>query len=175
MKTKIERFFPVGYKFKTEKNIIILAYIIPVFIFLMEFGSCYYSGYLSLLSYGDGPKTIRPDATMPYYYTMVDNTLKLFAPTILLFLFLIVLHYKYHMEGSKSIYLMKRLPNKNEIHIRCLTVSLAGIATVFLTVFMLIAATYYFYISFTPPQCLPKDILGGLIDNIIYLIISEVK
>ncbi len=173
MKAKIKRFFPVGYNVKAEMKAILLVYFLPLIVFFIEFFSQFCSGYYSLFTYGSDPKTIRPSATMPYYHTMVNHTGKLFAPAVLLFLCIIVLHYRYHYEGSKSIYLMKRLPDKKEIHIRCLTASVAGLVITYLTMLVIIFLTYRFYMAFTPPQCLPEDILGGLKGNIIWLIKSE--
>ena len=37
------------------------------------------------------------------------------------------MHYVYHWKGSRSIYLMRRLPNPWELHRRCLTLPALGI------------------------------------------------
>lgn len=64
-------------------------------------------------------------------------------------------YYTYHYQGSKMMYLMKRLPDKWEVHRRCWTLPLAG--TALLCVWMLVLRMLYFaiYMVCTPSQCLP--------------------
>ena len=66
-----------------------------------------------------------------------------------------VFFYFYHFDGSKMLYLMKRLPNKWELFRRCVTLPSAG--TVILLVWMSLLRILYFavYTLCTPSQCLP--------------------
>ena len=63
--------------------------------------------------------------------------------------------YFYHYDGSKMLYLMKRLPDKGELWRRCVTLPIAG--AVLLVIWMNILRLFYFaiYLIFTPSQCLP--------------------
>lgn len=67
----------------------------------------------------------------------------------------IITNYMYHYQGSKMVYLMKRLPDKWELHRRCLTLPIAEV--VILVVLSLVLRMIYFaiYILCTPSQCLP--------------------
>ena len=69
-----------------------------------------------------------------------------------------VFFYFYHYDGSKMMYLMKRLPDKKELYRRVFTLPIAG--TVILVVWMGILRMLYFtiYVICTPSQCLPLPI-----------------
>lgn len=61
----------------------------------------------------------------------------------------------YHYDGSKMLYLMKRLPDKSELYRRVFTLPIAG--ALLLVVWMGILRMLYYavYILCTPSQCLP--------------------
>lgn len=64
-------------------------------------------------------------------------------------------HYYYHYQGSRMMYLMRRLPNKWEVHIRCLFLPLAGSVLAVLYAVLLKLLFFAIYIFCTPSQCLP--------------------
>lgn len=66
-----------------------------------------------------------------------------------------IYYYLYHYQGSKMMYLMKRLPDKWEVHRRCWTLPIAG--AVLMAAWMMILKMFYYviYILCTPSQCLP--------------------
>ena len=76
------------------------------------------------------------------------------AKTSLCLVLLAAYHYAYHRQGSKSIYLMRRLPSKLELHRRCLTLPIAGILIALLTAFLLLLIYYAVYMNVTPAECL---------------------
>lgn len=70
----------------------------------------------------------------------------------------IIFFYFYYYDGSKMMYLMKRLPDKTEVYRRIVTLPIAGV--VILTIWMGILKMLYFaiYILCTPSQCLPLSV-----------------
>lgn len=64
-------------------------------------------------------------------------------------------HYLYHYQGSKMMYLMRRLPDKWELHQRCLTLPVAGFCITIAWMTILKIIYYTIYILCTPSQCLP--------------------
>ena len=72
----------------------------------------------------------------------------------LVMLGLIVYHYLYYYQGSKSIYLMRRLPDKWEMHRRNVALPLAAIVIGFLTELVVLLLYYGIYVLATPTQCL---------------------
>lgn len=79
-----------------------------------------------------------------------------------LFLFLgaillAVYNYSGFRNGSKSHYLMRRLPDRWEYHRRCLTLPLLTILAGLVLIPVLLGLYYAIYIHFTPEQCLQPD------------------
>ncbi len=63
-------------------------------------------------------------------------------------------HYAYHYQGSKSIYLMRRLKTRSELHLRCITLP-AAIALIFLMASLIMLLLYFaYYMNITPPEAL---------------------
>ena len=76
---------------------------------------------------------------------------------ILLTIPLACYHYAYHYLGSRSIYLMRRLPDGWELWRRCLTVP-ALLAVVFLLTIELLTFLYFLiFLLATPDACLPTE------------------
>jgi uncharacterized membrane protein YqhA len=67
---------------------------------------------------------------------------------------LIVYHYAYHYQGSKSIYLMKRLPNRWEMHRRCITLPLLAALICLIAAIAFLLIYFGIYMVFTPKECL---------------------
>ena len=63
--------------------------------------------------------------------------------------------YNYHSQGSRSIYTMKRLPNRWELWRRVLSLPLWAMAVCGLTALLLTGLYYGIYLLFTPQGCLP--------------------
>jgi len=66
-----------------------------------------------------------------------------------------IYHYFYHYQGSKMMYLMRRLPDKWDVHRRCWTLPIAGVVLMVAWMFVLKMIYYAVYILCTPSQCLP--------------------
>ena len=64
-------------------------------------------------------------------------------------------YYMYHYQGSKMMYLMRRLPDKWELHRRCLTLPITGAVLWMVWVWLLRMIYFAIYILCTPSQCLP--------------------
>ena len=62
--------------------------------------------------------------------------------------------YRSFYKESRSICLMRRLPNRWELHIRCLTVPLTILFAGAVLCAVQLAVYRYVYVTFTPPECL---------------------
>lgn len=72
-------------------------------------------------------------------------------------------HYALHFRGSKSIYTMRRLPQRWELHRRCLTVPALAAAGYLLEAALLLGLDYAIYRLATPAQALQAtSLLLGL-------------
>lgn len=68
-----------------------------------------------------------------------------------------ICHYRYYYQDSKSIYLMRRLPNRFELHKRALVLPFLELLLVVITVFLLVVLYYNIYLLVTPAQCLAPE------------------
>ena len=101
----------------------------------------------------NGGKELLPGAVMaPFYQTLSNNSWG--AGISLLMIPLALWHYFYHYQDSRSIYLMRRLPDRRELWRRCLTIPLLGLAACILLYGGNLFIFYAIYESFIPPQCL---------------------
>ena len=97
------------------------------------------------------------ESLMPDFVAILGNALLGFFILALCMLLLAVYHYSYHFWGSKSIYLMRRLPQHYGLFKRCLALPVAAACLSLLCAFLLLLLYYADYILFTPTQYLPSD------------------
>lgn len=91
---------------------------------------------------------------MPFYHELSGGAFTLFLIFALSMAGFIIYHYLSHYQGSKSIYLMRRLPDRWELHHRCLTLPLTG-ALIYLGCALFLLLVYFcIYLIVTPAQCL---------------------
>lgn len=149
LKWKAEAYFPVGVQWETRLSWIIFGYVASI---LYSFSYFHYlsESYWSLFD----SKKLLPEAVMDDYKVIVDNCFVAFAILILCMLYLMVANYRYHYQGSKSIYLMRRLPKKHELCKRCFILPAAVILLTLATILLLLVVYYEIYLFVTPKQCL---------------------
>lgn len=97
---------------------------------------------------------LRSNAVMPDFTELTENMF-LFHLILIFFLFgMIAVNYASYYRGSKSIYLMKRLPDPMERYWRCLALPLAGIFIIVLTALAALLICFGIYMLCTPAECL---------------------
>ncbi|MGN1415155.1 MAG: hypothetical protein ACI4WY_13005 [Anaerovoracaceae bacterium] len=151
---KWERYAPPGADVGKQINRFSGQILLVVFYALGCFLLRYLTARSNLYYYTGGQHILRPDAVMPDFTEM---TAHMFLFHIILFLILlgrIAGNYASFYRGSKSIYLMKRLPDPMERHRRCLTLPLAGIAVIVLTAITALLISFMVYLLFTPAACM---------------------
>lgn len=100
-------------------------------------------------------KVIIRDAKIKGFYELLEGSFDGFLVFIVIMAGLIIYHYAYHYQGSKSIYLMRRLLDPLELHRRCLVFPIVSVVTAVITALILWVFYYGIYLFFTPQQCLP--------------------
>ena len=124
-------------------------------IWCLQFLLRYWEERSSLYYQVGGRLVLFENAVMPTFWDLTANLFVIFYLVLIYCVMAAGYHYVYHYQGSKMIYLMRRLPNKWELHIRCLVLPIvAGILTVVYR-YLLEVLFYAVYIFCTPPQCLP--------------------
>jgi len=152
----LARYAPAGFPLSQEIKIYLTAFGISV---LYSFGFIirYLNARAELFEITiTGQKILITGAKMPEMTALIHDAFLGFFLMILLAGAGIVYHYLFHKQGSKSIYLMRRLPNPFELHKRCITLPLLGIILSLLAALLLFLLYYGIYIIFTPSICLTK-------------------
>lgn len=120
----------------------------------MNFLLRYWDYYTRLYEMSGGRKVLIANAKMPNFEYLTKDLFEVFGLVILFCVLTVVYHYYYHYQGSKMMYLMRRLPNRWEVHVRCFT--LPVIASVISIVYMVVLRMLFYsiYLFCTPAQCL---------------------
>ncbi|MBE6774651.1 MAG: hypothetical protein E7543_00495 [Ruminococcaceae bacterium] len=168
MTDKIRKIIPVGYK--PEKELWISASVISIAVVraLLYFLS-YYTAYNNLFHDYGGKKILLEGAAMPDFCSIIaDGTFDVFKIAIFIFLAMIGMNYSYHYRDSKSIYTMKRLPDKYELHVRCIALPAIAITTCIFLSFILLMLFYAHYMTVTPDGLILPAQWEKLWDYLVY-------
>ena len=91
---------------------------------------------------------------MADFIQLADNAFLGFGALILAMILLAIANYRYHFKGSKSVYLMRRLPDPREYARRCWTLPLIGVGICLVLTAVTTAVCYLIYMKCTPASCL---------------------
>ena len=153
-KSWMERYAPLGINLAQEVLYWVMTMTIST-VWSMQFLLSYWNVYEKLFEWRGQKRVLMEGAMVPFFETLTENLFEVFFLVLIYCVLTAVYHYFYHYQGSKMMYLMKRLPKKLELHIRCWTLPVVG--TVIAVVWMLILKFIYYsnYLLCTPNQCLP--------------------
>ena len=119
------------------------------------------------LYYKEGGKKIFYDGMMmPMFSEIILPWFLLFGVILLGCIIAIVTFYLYHRQGSMSIYTMRRLPDRWDLHRRCLTVPLLSALLAIVIAALLMALYYAFYCWLVPPRCIVPNQIPFLISEL---------
>ncbi len=101
---------------------------------------------------------------MPYFYEILGNALMVIPIALAAMFAMAAMHYVYHWQGSRSIYLMRRLPSRWELHRRCLTLPALGIAFFLVLSAVELVIMYGVYLLAAPDGTVAPDQFEKLIE-----------
>ena len=144
---------PLGLSPSKELTAFTAASIVNILYSMIQF-FLYFDYCLGGL-YKDAKRTILHSPSDPYvsmlpFWAIAENSYRGFFVIGFILILAAWYHYHYHTQKSKSIYLMKRLPAKNELRKRCLTLPLTGLLITAAIAAILTAIYYICYITMTP-------------------------
>ena len=117
----LNRNTPFGYPWKGTLTMVGWSGIIA-FLGSLTFFVAYSDAYERMRDvYIRNEWVLREGATMVPFVELLGNRLMSFHVLSLAMIGLAAIHYSYHYQGSKSIYLMKRLPDRWDLWRRCFT------------------------------------------------------
>lgn len=152
-----ERLAPPGFPLVTEQALFWIGMALAACYSLLFFPR--FSDALNTLyiDYGGGNTALNPSAVMPDFKEVLGSSLYGFPTVACSMTFFVLLHYTSFSQGSKSIYLMRRLPDPWELHKRCLTLPLLGAVTALVLGFLVLLLYFGIYEMTTPDPCLTPD------------------
>lgn len=148
---------PAGFSARREGRNALLWLLLPGGICLALYGMRFLSAYESLYTRLNGKRVLGEMALMPEFGQLIQwNRWAVILP-LLWALFQGINYNLYHRQVTKSIYLMRRLPDRWEFLRRCWTLPLlmaAGTAVMYL---LLLGVCAWIYFGVTPKECIPAD------------------
>ncbi|MFI3208895.1 MAG: hypothetical protein R3Y40_07140 [Eubacteriales bacterium] len=151
MKYKIKDYVPFGMELEKIYSKILIMYLIPL-AFSMQFLFTFFVDRASYLSWKNG-KTETIYEVIPEmrnFVSYLGNGFVLFPVAMVTCLFLMIPMYRYHFQGSKSIYVMKRLPDARELRRRVVTIPILVAISLFLIGILVFGIYYGIYMIFVP-------------------------
>lgn len=149
----METYAPPGISFAREVTywkLLMIAGTLWSMLFLLQYVECRNALYKTVA----GKKVLIEGAMMPTFEDLMTGRLELFYLVIIYCIIIAAYHYFYHYQGSRMMYLMKRLPNKWEVHVRCLSLPTCGSVIAVIVMLVLKMVYYTIYTLCTPSQCL---------------------
>lgn len=151
----LERFAPAGYNMPMELKYFAGGLTVS-FAYSLSYVFRFFSARRSLYYYlrTTGEWVLREGAVMEDFAVLLGGSMLMFRVLALGMALTAALHYAYHRRGSRSDYLMRRLPDRWEMHRRCLTVPVCTVLISLAAWFVLLLIYYGLYMLATPVQCL---------------------
>ena len=108
-----------------------------------------------LFDYIDGKRLLIDGACIDGFSSLLGHYFMGFVFVTFWMLVTVVSHYAYYRQGSMSLYLMKRLPKRNERHLRAWAVPCLSIALSWAVALFTVLICFVIYLIATPRGCLP--------------------
>ncbi len=157
LKINWECCYPVGYEHEPERGIFFAGLFGASIWGIIGFFNRYSHWLTQLKSEQRG--YIPP---IQNFYEILGNAFFWFPIIIAFMLAAIAMHYAHHYYGSKSIYLMRRLPSRWELHRRCVAGPIIYILITIAVALILFFIFYSIYMIFTPDEWLTNNQLKKL-------------
>lgn len=102
-----------------------------------------------------GEAVLIPGAVIAPFSRVLQGAFSLFPLFWLIMGLEVISAYRYHIGESRPMYLMRRLPNRWELHRRCWGLPLMCAGAGMALMGILTALYFLVYLVFTPAECLP--------------------
>lgn len=150
------RYFPPGYEYETEGKAAGTLLGIGIVLSLQFFAALYRErGRLRCLLDADSAR-VWPETVARPFLELLRGHLILYAPFLLFLLGMTVCHYLYYYRGTKSIYVMRRLPRRGILWRSCVMGPLLGALPGALILVLLYLLYFGIYLLAIPAECLPR-------------------
>lgn len=151
---KPENYFPPGYAYESERNIAIILLGTGAGLSLSFFGDLYRAVGV-LYEYQNHRRVLRENAVAASFGHLVTGHWGLYVAFVLFLTATMIYHYFYYCQETKSIYLMRRLPQRGVLFKSCVKGPLLGLGIGAAALAVLYLLYYGIYLLVIPAQCLP--------------------
>ncbi|MBQ9535775.1 MAG: hypothetical protein IJU78_08030 [Clostridia bacterium] len=162
MKLDLSRYFPVGIERRRELRRLLYAALAALLYsmgFLVRLAGAHGELYTELR---DGTRVLIKGAVAEDFARLLRGSMIGFWVMAGAALLWASYFYGYHYQGSRSIYLMRRLPQRGELHRRCLAFPIFSVLALLLLMALTTAAYFLIYMSVMPAECVRPGQLGRL-------------
>lgn len=154
----LSRLFPLGWPWQNEimaaACALALSALTALSLFAYQFGKA-----LDSLYYGTRPyRQLAPGTMVPPYPQVLGSALLGFGLVALCLILMPIGHFLWHRWGSRSDYLMRRLPRRQELAKRCIAGPALLLVITILTGLVLFGLFFIWYQAATPAGHLPPDV-----------------
>ena len=158
MNSFLKRSYPPGFNYPSELKAVCVTFGASTLISLIGFFNEYSSQRQSLyIRIGTDRFLDESRVMQDFVYVLGDKLHILLILAALALLIASAVHYAYYHNDSKSIYLMRRLPNRFELYKRCLLMPLIYALVFLLAAAALLLICYAAYMGLTPEACLSPN------------------
>ena len=153
MKIDLARYVPPGSDLKPETRVFGWGMALST-LFSMVFLAELFHERADLYRKAGSEMILKTGAFMPDFVEILHPFLLGFPILALCMAAFIPVHYACFYRDSKSIYLMRRLPSRWELHRRCLTVPMCAVLCCLAAALVLLLIYFAVYMLATPENCL---------------------
>ena len=147
---------PPGMETKRERRYYVLLLLVAMLIACFFFQELEWALKALYTEYG-GYRTYRQDVMMVEFYRLLNGNFLLFGVVILYCVGTMVFRFWYYYQGSKSIYLMRRLPDRSVLIRSCVETPLKRILLSLAVMAGMLLMFYLVYWIATPDQYLQPN------------------
>ena len=149
-----KKFDPPGMDGSKEQGFYMIGVIASLVYSLGYFG-LYWDAYRRLFQKEGDTKVIRPERAMEPFWALVDKHLMGYLIVGLCLFVTVWMRYSYYRQGSRSDYLMRRLPDAQLYHRTCWVRPLVRMGLCALAALVTLLVYFLVYVVMTPDVCLP--------------------
>lgn len=156
MKIDWTKYDPPGMDTSKEQAFFVCGLICCFFYTVLGYLNAYGDEYRDLFIHmGVQKKILRPERTIAPFGEILGNRLMVYVILAVCMFVAVAIRYAYYRQGSRSEYLMRRLPDGGLFYRTCWVRPLLRMGLSLLAALVSLAVFYGIYVLVTPAVCLP--------------------
>ena len=158
---KAEHLAPPGANLERLRMVLVIGLIVCSLAMFVQFISTWTVACQNLFEWNGIERHRRIGVELPTFLYLIRGTYQWFLAVVVAALFVLIDNYTCYYRGSRSIYVMKRLPNRFEIHKRAWTLPVLACVLSGIVIILTALLCLLVYRFCSPADCLPELWLTG--------------